>query len=72
MRKSAGALVLGVALVWTVSASADVSRAGCQAYGGAVAAFSQTGGTGALFSSVATSEAGALAGVVTIVKQAAC
>src|SRR4051812_118439 len=70
MTKSAGALVLGVALAWTVSASANASQAGCQAYGGAVAAFSQTGGTGALFSSVATRAAGALVGVGPIINQA--
>jgi ABC-type uncharacterized transport system permease subunit len=72
MRKSAVTLVLGITLAWTVSASADGSQAGCQAYGEAIAGGAQSGGLGTLISSVATSESGAVAGVVVIVKQATC
>ena len=73
MRKAAAVLVVGVALAWTVSASADGSQAGCRAYGeGFVAGVAQTGTAGITVSGIATSGPGAVPGVVTLFKSLTC
>jgi len=72
MRKAAAVLVVGVALAWAVSASADQSDAGCQAYGALVAGFGQQGIVGGTVSGVATSGSGAVPGVVEFLKLTTC
>jgi hypothetical protein len=79
MKKSAVVAALAAVLAWPVSASADQSQAGCQAYGAFVSDTAQTlngpttpGGGGEFISGIATSGPGAAAGTATFLKQLTC
>jgi hypothetical protein len=72
MRKSAAVLVVGIAFVWAVPATAGPSQAGCQAYGAFVAGAAQGGDAGAFVSGIATSGSGAVADFAASLKQTTC
>jgi hypothetical protein len=73
MKKYAAVLVVVAALAGAGSASADQSSAGCQAYGQLVAGAVQASiPGGAVVSSIATSEPGAVPVFAGGLKQAVC
>jgi len=73
VRKIAAVLIVGAALAWTASASADQSQAGCQAYGAFVAGAVQANVPGGqVVSGVAHSGPGAVAAFAASAKQTTC
>ena len=73
MRRIAAILVVGVALAFAGSASADQSQAGCQVYGAAVAGAVQANVPGGqVVSGIALAGPGAVADFVAGFKAATC